>query len=159
VTLSEVGGRTVAIDGYNVLLTVEAAMSGAVLLLARDGTMRDLASMSRHYKKVSQTRAAIEAIGEVLAAHGVAGATWILDRPISNSGRLRALLEETAVDRGWTWTVELEANADRALICSDAVVASADSAILDRCERWLNLARSVVESRLPEPWIVDLTGG
>jgi hypothetical protein len=38
------GGR-LAIDGYNLLITIEAAMSGGVLLKGRDGCLRDLASI------------------------------------------------------------------------------------------------------------------
>lgn len=157
VDLDAVDGEPVAIDGYNALLTVEAALSSGVLLLARDGTLRDLASMSRHYKSVEQTRTAIEAIGEHLAAAGAAEVTWYLDRPISNSGRLRRLLLATAADHAWPWQVELCANTDRTLIRSPAIVATADSAILDRCERWLNLARLVVATRVDDVWIIDLS--
>ena len=38
------------------------------------------------------------------------------------------------------------------------MVATADSAILDRCREWVNLARVLVESRIPDAWIVDLSG-
>ena len=37
-------GESVAVDGYNVLITVEAAMSGGVIFAGRDGCFRDLAS-------------------------------------------------------------------------------------------------------------------
>src|SRR4030043_554327 len=43
VKLAELGGRPIAIDGYNVLITIEAAMSGACVFKGRDGCFRDLA--------------------------------------------------------------------------------------------------------------------
>lgn len=149
-------GERVVIDGYNVLLTVEAALSGGVLLLARDGALRDLAQLSRHYRRVATTIPALDEIGGWLADRRVAEVLWLIDRPISNSGRLRGIIEERAREHGWPWQVELAANVDRRLCRAEDVVATADSAILDRCERWLNLARSVVEDRIPGPWIVEL---
>ncbi len=60
---AELAGRRLEIDGYNVLLTVEAALGGAVVLAARDSAFRDLSSMSRHYRRVAETRAALVHIG------------------------------------------------------------------------------------------------
>lgn len=157
VDISDLEGEPLAIDGYNVLLTVEAALDAGILLLARDGTLRDLASMSRHYKSVAQTRTAIEAIGKVLSTADVSVAAWYLDRPISNSGRLRRLLLATAADHAWPWRVELSENTDRTLIHSPSIVASADSAILDRCQCWFNLARLVVAAEVDRARIIDLS--
>src|SRR5437588_95661 len=38
--VDQLPGRVVAIDGYNVLTTVEAALAGGVLLIGRDGVLR-----------------------------------------------------------------------------------------------------------------------
>ncbi len=157
VEAGELAGRRVDLDGYNVLLTVEAALGGGILLPARDQTLRDLAAMSRHYKKVEETRDALRLIGQYLEKCEVASAHWYLDRPISNSGRLRALMLELANKEAWPWTVELVPNPDPLLKASEHVVVSADSAILDAGARWLNLARHVVEEGVEEPWWIDLT--
>lgn len=148
--------RRIAVDGYNVLLTVEAALSGGVLLIGRDGAMRDLAAMSGHYRRVAVTRRAIDLLADALAELGSGPVHWYLDRPVSNSGRLRRLIEERVDGREPRWTVELADGIDRLLGVSRSVVATADSAILDRCESWFNLARHVVESAVPQAWIVDL---
>ena len=39
---------------------------------------------------------------------------------------------------------------------AEAVVATADAQILDRCPRWLALAREVIRSRVPAAHVVDL---
>ena len=62
-----------------------------------------------------------------------------------------------AAARGWDWRVELVSNPDPVLAASDEVVATADSVILDRCERWVNLARLVVAARVPGASVVDLS--
>ncbi len=152
----QVAGSRVDVDGYNVLLTVEAALGGGVLLPARDQTLRDLAAMSRHYKKVEETLEALRLLGDFLHRHGAAAVHWYLDRPISNSGRLRAMMIGLAERQGWPWQVELVANPDPLLKASEHTVVTADSAILDAGARWLNLARHVVEDGVENPWWVDL---
>ena len=149
------GGR-LQIDGYNALLTVESALGGGVVLAARDGNFRDMAAMRSHFRRVDQTRPALELIGAYLDEIGCRRVQWYLDRPISNSGRLKALMLEVASERGWPWAVELVPNPDKVLADSTAVVATADGGILDAGPRWFNLARRVVERSVPSAWIVDL---
>ena len=154
--VARLAGEPLVVDGYNVLLTVEAALSGGVLLVGRDGVMRDLAAMSGHYRRVRVTRQAVGLIAEAVAAAGCARVRWLLDRPVSNSGRLRALIEDRVAGQRPEWVVELTDRTDQVLSEAAEVVASADSAVIDRCRRWCNLARRVVESAVPEAWIVDL---
>jgi hypothetical protein len=68
------------------------------------------------------------------------------------------LLLDLAQQNGWPWQVEIVMNPDPVLAASPDIVASADSIVLDRCARWVNLARHIVERELPEAWIVDLVG-
>lgn len=156
---SRLAGRELWVDGYNVLLTVEAALGGGVILAACDGVYRDLSAMSRHYRRVAETRAALEKIGDFLEALAPGRVLWLFDQPISNSGRLAGLLAGLAAERGWPWEAELVANPDRLLRGTAEVVATADSAVLDRCGPWLNLARLVVDAAAPVAWRVDLSGG
>jgi hypothetical protein len=151
-------GETVVVDGYNVLLTLEAALSGGVLLRARDGTLRDLAAMSAHYRRVQSTRPALVLLQEFFFRTDCAQVVWYLDSPVSNSGRLRSVIETVIADSKPSWDVRLVKKVDRTIASSPHVVATADSAILDRCSRWINLARTIVEQSIPDAWIVDLSG-
>jgi hypothetical protein len=153
----EVAGEPVAVDGFNVLTTLEAALGGAVVLVGRDGCLRDIAGVHGTYRKVEETRPAVALAAETLAALGVAGCTWYLDRPVSNSGRLGTILLDAAAAGGWDWRVEVVNDPDPVLAASEAVVASADSVVLDRCGRWLNLARLVVAEKVPGAKLVDLS--
>jgi hypothetical protein len=80
---------------------------------------------------------------------------WLLDAPVSNSGRLAQLLRALAAARGWAWNVETVPSPDALLKKSQAIVVTADSAILDACGRWFNAARSIVAA-LPNVWRVTL---
>ena len=142
-------GQAVDLDGFNVLTTVEAALADGVILWGRDGCYRDMASMHGSYRKVEETRPALMMIGEVLEELDAAECNWFLDRPVSNSGRLATIIHQIAHERGWQWDTRLENDVDPLLSQSRNVVASADSVILDRCNQWLNLAREVIDRRIP----------
>lgn len=138
-------GQPLLIDGYNVLTTIEAALGGGVLLRARDGCLRDMASMHGTYRKVAETIPALRLIGGLLSAHRVGQCVWYLDSPVSNSGRLKAMMLAEASAAGWDWQVELVQSPDLILSESDGIIVTADSAILDRCRSWVNLAAAVAE--------------
>jgi hypothetical protein len=145
------------IDGYNVLTSIEAALSGAVILHARDGCYRDMASMHGSYRKVEETIPAIHLLGDLISEWDVATCRWLLDEPVSNSGRLKTMLRKVSDERTWKWYAELVSDPDSILISTDQIVASADSRILDESRRWFNLARVAIDSRVRDAWIVDLS--
>ncbi|MDF1840223.1 MAG: DUF434 domain-containing protein, partial [Rubripirellula sp.] len=147
------------IDGYNVLVSVEAAFGGGVILQGQDGCYRDMASMHGSYRRVEETVPAIEQIGKQLAHWQIVHCRWLLDRPVSNSGRLKMLLAKIAQQYGWDWQVELVVDPDPILARCEHIVASADSQILDRANRWFNLAREVIDLRIPKAWVLGLGNG
>jgi hypothetical protein len=144
------------LDGFNVVLSVEVALSGGFLFIGRDGCVRDLASVHGSYRLVEETLPSIESISQTLHAHDVHPCRWLLDAPVSNSGRLAARLRETAESRDLDWSVEVVRNPDELLVQGAATVASADGWVLDNARRWCNLARSILQSRIPDAKIVDL---
>ena len=103
------------IDGYNVLTTIEAALAGGLVLAARDGTFRDMASMHGSYRKVAETLPALELLGQTIADCKPRECRWLLDRPVSNSGRLKGIIGGLAAARNWQWQVELVPNPDAVL--------------------------------------------
>lgn len=157
VTHADVRGQELWIDGYNVLTSLEAGLAGGVILKGRDDCYRDMASMHGNYRKVDETRPAIAILGELLSGLDVSTCRWLLDEPVSNSGRLKTLLRETAEDRGWCWQIELVRDPDQVLRRADEVVASSDSQILDRAPQWFNLAGAAIDHSVPDAWIVDLS--
>jgi hypothetical protein len=150
-------GATVWIDGFNVLTTVEAALAGGPLLLARDGALRDVASMRGSYRIVEETLPALHAIAAVLGARRAARVRWLFDAPVSNSGRLAEIVRALEHAPEQEWMVDVVDDPDPILITArEEVVASADSRVLDGAPRCWHLAREVV-SRLPGPcWLIDL---
>jgi len=145
------------IDGYNVLTSIEAALSGGVILHARDGCYRDMASMHGSYRKVEETIPALQILGELLADCNVVECCWFLDQPVSNSGRLKVMLRDVAEEQSWRWRAELVRDPDSVLSSTDKIVASADSQILDNANRWFNLAKVAIDSNVRDARVVDLS--
>jgi hypothetical protein len=114
--------------------------------------------MHGDYRRVRESTEALIMVGERCAELGVARCRWLLDRPVSSSGRLRAFMLELAEQRGFAWVAEVVTSPDRELTATDAVVASADGPVLDGCTRWFNLARDVVAARIPGAYLVELRG-
>jgi hypothetical protein len=154
---AEAAGEELIVDGFNLVILLEAALSGGVLVLGRDGCVRDLSSVHGSYRAVEETERAILLAGEALAALAPATVLWLLDSPVSNSGRLAARLREVARERGWPWEVRVEFNPDREIAGSDRLAVTSDSNVLDGVERWLNLGRMIVERHVPGAWIIDLS--
>ncbi len=152
----ELAGCVLVIDGFNVLTTIETALGGAVVLLCRDGTYRDIAGVHGTYRKVAETLPALETVASVLGKLAVPRVEWLFDRPVSNSGRVRSLVLQTAAEHAYQWSVDLVDNPDRQLQESSEIIATADSGILDAGPRWFNLARHVIDTACPSAWIVDL---
>src|SRR5690606_18093138 len=71
-TPAQAAGRPLLLDGYNVLTTVEAALAGGVLLVGRDGCLRDLASVHGTWRCVEETRPALRLAAATLARLGAA---------------------------------------------------------------------------------------
>ena len=158
VSPTQLPGQSLWLDGFNVLTAVETALGGGVVLIGRDGCCRDVAGVYSHYHKVVETVPALEAIGRMAAQWRVAECRWWLDSPVSNCGRLKAIILQVGAGAGWPWRVELVTNPDRVLSAAEQIVSSSDHAILDRCQRWFNVARQVIVSQVPQAWVVDLGG-
>ena len=56
------------------------------------GRYRDIAGVHGTYRKVAETMPAVELIGARLQQLRVSQARWLFDRPVSNSGRIQALI-------------------------------------------------------------------
>ncbi len=64
---------------------------------------------------------------------------WVLDAPVSNSGKLKGICYELAEKRRLSWDVRLENAPDKYLIDSKELIASSDAWVLDECKTWFNL--------------------
>lgn len=152
-------GREMCLDGFNLLITLEAAQAGGVILRGRDGCLRDLSSLHGNYHVLADTMRAIRLACEALSGPAPRGVVWYLDKPVSNSGRLAALIREVASGFPALVTeVRLVADPDHLLARAggDQVIVSTDSLILNGDVAWVNLASQILAQAIPEANLVDL---
>jgi len=140
--LEEVQGQTIHIDGFNLIITLEVALSDGMLFVGQDGCIRDLAELRGTYRLIPQTDKAIALIRDALSFLGANGAVFYLDQPVSNSGRLKAKIYE--IDWPLPVTIDIVRSPDAVLKQLPCVVTS-DSIILDTCESWFNLTSYILE--------------
>ncbi|MCI7611154.1 MAG: DUF434 domain-containing protein [Enterocloster clostridioformis] len=154
--IGPVPGKEVHIDGFNIIITLEIALSGSTLLKCMDGTIRDLAGLRGTYRIIGKTHEAIRLLLCRLKELETERAVFYLDSPVSNSGKLRALILDTAREEAIDCQVHLVPNADAVLKETEHVITS-DAIILDHCKSWLNPLPGLLSSSLPGLRFVDLT--
>lgn len=154
--VTDIRGEIICIDGFNVIIGLEIAFSQSMLFRCMDGTVRDLAGLHGTYRLIPQTDLAVRALLQTLKDLGAAGAVIYLDRPVSNSGRLRQRILSLAAEIGFTPEVLIEDPVD-AILKTKPLVATGDAIILDECDRWFGLAGYVIAHTIGDYPYLDIT--
>ncbi|WP_146944502.1 DUF434 domain-containing protein [Chryseobacterium hagamense] len=142
--------KVIHLDGFNVLILLESLLSGAYIFEGTDGCFRDLSGVHGTYKRVMQTQTSIELVAEFFRKSGAKELVWIFDKPVSNSGRIKQMVLDYAVEHHLDWNGILEFNPDKFLAEHADVAVSSDAWILDHCKNWFNLiGYLIVEEKLP----------
>jgi len=146
--IREIRDKDLAIDGHNVLITIEAALSGRDLILADDGFTRDISGLSGSFAKSKVTETAIEMILSALKKWKPRKTLFLFDAPISMSGKLA---EEI---RGRLNQANLPGDAvavkvpEKILIGFPGIIATSDTAIIDRSDKVLDLAGCIITKKI-----------
>ena len=153
--VNSIEGEPIYIDGFNVIIGLEIAYSESMLFRCMDGTIRDLAGLRGTYRMTPETDLAIKALLKTLESSKAGKAVIYLDKPVSNSGRLKQKIYEYAEDID----TEIE------VIIIDAVdyelkhkplIASGDALILNECDKWFNLVKRVIEENIGDYEYIDI---
>ena len=138
-------GAEVWIDGFNTIITLEVLLSDSILFDCMDGTIRDLAALRGTYRIIPETEEAIRIMLNALEQMEVASVRILLDKPVSNSGRLKSLMAEVGENKSFDLDIQVLDEVDKMLWEKDNVITS-DSIILDHCRSWVNLMKRCIES-------------
>ena len=141
--------KKLAIDGYNVLITVEAALSGRPLVLADDGFVRDISGLSGNFRKSRKTGEALQGLFDALKKWRPQHTLFLFDAPISKSGRLAQEVRERLKEAGLAGDAMAVPVPERILLGFQGVVATSDTAIIDRSQEVLDLAGYLVKRIKP----------
>src|SRR4030043_1588106 len=84
----QIRDRDLAIDGYNLVITLEAGLSGLPLIPGGAGFIREFSGLSRNYRKSEKTEEALLLIFNALKRGRPRHTLFLFDAPISKSGEL-----------------------------------------------------------------------
>ncbi|VYT68032.1 DUF434 domain-containing protein [Clostridium tertium] len=144
----------VHIDGFNTIITLEVALSNSLVIKSMDGTIRDLAGLRGTYSIIDKTENAINLIKDYLVINEIDKAIFYLDKPVSNSGRLKIKILDIFKGSNLEIEVEVLDKVDSILKSKENVVSS-DAIILDNCISWINLNRYIIENSISNNNLVN----
>ena len=143
--LSQLIDQTILIDGFNLIITLEVALSGGTLIQGSDNIIRDLAGLRGTYKLIDKTNLALELIFKILNDYHAKQVIFYLDEPVSNSRNLKYKILDCSHHWPVDTQVELAQNADLSLQNKSNIISS-DAIILDSCISYFNLSKEIIES-------------
>lgn len=145
-------GKSLAIDGFNVLITLESLVEGKATL-CEDGLVRDLKYQGR-YKLGEKTRELLKSIGKALEELEVSGVVFFYGKNTPMSGVVKTLTEEIMEGYGIPHRVQLVKSPDFELK-RFKTVATADTGIIAKVPYVFDLARYVGETLGRKPLSFD----
>lgn len=131
VPAGEVRGKTVGVDGYNVLITCESLLRGDPVIRCDDGLLRDLRTVFGKYRIGAQTWRVVEEVALLLEEAGPREVRVFFDSPASGSGELARRTGEILENRGVRARCRAVRGVDRE-VSSCEVSASSDRVIVER---------------------------
>lgn len=156
VDVQNLKGQTVIVDGFNVLIILESMLSGGYIFKGKDGAYRDLSSIHGSYKKVSQTQEAIMLVGDFFMKYHLEKLIWVFDKPVSNSGKMKAEILEIANEKGWNWEGVLDFNPDKLIAQSEYIAVSSDAWILENASKCYNMIEDLISENYT--FLIDVDG-
>lgn len=148
ISIEKIRNRDLAIDGYNVIITIEASLSGRPLILGDDGFVRDISGLSGNFKKTSKTEEALQMIFDALKGVKPRQTLFLFDSPISKSGKLaqevRSLLKRENIP-GDAQAVKVP---EKILIGFLGIIATSDTVIINQSKKVIDLAGDILKKRM-----------
>jgi hypothetical protein len=148
IPLGRVSGKELAIDGYNVLITVEAGLSGRPLVLGDDGFTRDISGLSGNFRQTETTEKALTLIVDELKRCKPKRILFLFDAPISKSGELAEEVRRRLNEACFPGDARAVRVPEDILIGFPGIVATSDTAVIDASEKVLDLAGHILKTRV-----------
>ena len=145
--LRDVPGRPLALDGHNVLITLECASRGLPLVAADDGFIRDVGEISRAFKVSPDTDRVLALAADYLADHAPGPVEVFYDAPLSLSGELARRTREAFASRGLKVQAAAVPVPERRLAGFTGAIATSDTALIDAHATVVDLAGEIIRRR------------
>jgi len=138
-------GRHLAIDGFNVIITLEEAMGADQCFRCQDGMLRDNCMAFANYKIGDGTYRAVDTIIAYLSSLSPKTVRWIFDSQISGSGRLAQRVLKNMEEAGLKGEAITSPQADHQLSHLNLMTATSDSGLIRQLTDIVDLPALVME--------------
>jgi hypothetical protein len=145
ISIKSIRKKDLAIDGHNVIITLEAGLSGRPLVVGDDAFFRDISGLSGRFKRTEKTEKALQWIFDVIKEERPRHTLFLFDAPISKSGRLAEEVRNRMVQEGIPGDARAINVPEKILIGFQGVVATSDTAIIDQSEEVIDLAGEILK--------------
>jgi len=143
VECDDIHSRCVGVDGFNVLIGVEAGLIGEPIFRCDDSFVRDIRGVFRNYRVTETSWRALDEIVSFLADQSPAWVEVLFDVQIGKSGELSARCREKLESHGIEGICRTSKSVDFELKHFDGVVATSDGIIIDEAISALNIIQCV----------------
>jgi hypothetical protein len=140
VKIDAIRGETIAIDGYNLLITVESMLANKLLVKCDDHLTRDVSAIFGKHKITAGTIEALGIILQRLKACAPKYVTFAYDKQVSKSGELARRTRTMMAELQLPGTANTALKADISTLRSGEVTVSSDSVVAQKAKRILDLA-------------------
>lgn len=137
-------GRTLAVDGFNVLITLESVLEGKAVL-CEDNIARDL-KYRRGYRQRENTAKTLELLISFISKFGPREVVFFYDAPVSGSGKIARLTEGLLRKFNLFGEAKTVRGVDRELKRFE-VVATSDIGVVDRVPYIIDLPFEIAKNR------------
>jgi hypothetical protein len=144
----QIRGYDLVIDGYNVLITIEAGLLGRPLVLGDDGFIRDISGLSGNFRKTEGTEKALRLVLDVLKRIKPVRTFFLFDSPISRSGELAQEVRNRLKNGKLPGDAMAVRVPEKILIGFPGMIATSDTAIIDRSKRVVDLAGYIISRNM-----------
>jgi len=156
IAIKEALNKDLAIDGHNVLITIEAGISGRPLILGDDGFMRDISGLSGRFKKTKTTEEVIQLIIDTIKKMKPRKTLFLFDAPISMSGKLAQEVRSHLKRENLPGDAVAVKVPEKILIGFPGVIATSDTAVIDQSNKVLDLADLILKKKTKLESLVQL---
>ncbi len=144
ISINRIGNKDLVIDGYNVLITIEAGLSGRPFVLGDDGFIRDISGLSGNFKKTDETDEALQLIFDFIKQVKSRKTLLLFDSPISRSGELAQEVRDGLKRENLSGDAIAVRVPEKILIGFPGIIATSDTAIIDQSKKVVDLAGYII---------------
>ena len=145
VTADKIKDSKLAIDGYNVMITVESSLRGGLLVLCDDGFIRDISAVHGKHRITSTTEKALGMIVKALQELKPSKTNFFFDAQVSKSGELASHVRRTLKGSGLTGSAYAVERADVSTLNFGDIIATSDSVLISKARAIFDLASEILK--------------